>query len=203
MKIHSKNSPWFYYAKKYGEPNVLWNEKIVSSWVVNPINTYTNIFYILVGIYILSQRRFPIFGIASIILGICSGLYHASVIYPTQLADIYSMNFLLAIIASKQLNTSINYLVILFFFITYLFIKFGVEQQASTGLLILIMIFTAPKYNKKFYSSILLLFVGFFFSFLDLKGLIGKPEDFIQGHSLWHFFSAMAILQWYFYSLDI
>ena len=68
----------------YDKPLFLWCEKIHCSYIVNPINTYSNIFYVLIGfLMLLNKKKRNIsltyfFPYSSILIGIFSSLYHAT-----------------------------------------------------------------------------------------------------------------------------
>lgn len=68
----------------YEKPFFLWCEKIQCSYIVNPINTYSNIFYVLIGFLMLLNKKKKnisltyFFPYSSILIGIFSSLYHAT-----------------------------------------------------------------------------------------------------------------------------
>jgi hypothetical protein len=203
--MHPKISPWFNFIQKYGLPNVMWTEKIRNGIIATPVNTLTNIFYIFCGFIILFDTQkllFKIYGYQLIFLGLMSGLYHASVSLPFQICDFLGMQFIISTILTTHLKLSyldmfkIN---LLFFFLIILFIKKQLPMQLLTLISIILIVKTAPIYNRDFYKVLVSLTFGELFSILDLNRLITGPTSIIQGHAIWHLLSSISLLQWYFY----
>lgn len=192
MEHHNKNSPWYKYGLSFGFPNVSWTEKVTDSWLATPLNTISNVFYFISAYFCKSNISVSL---ALSFVGLSSGLYHCSVIYPFQLMDLFSMKILFSVMINQQLNTLFNfnnlYLIILINSINlYLLIKYNKTLQINSMLNILLIITTIPKYNYYFYLSLLSFLIGISNSFIDLK------YKFIYGHSFWHFFSALSIYYW-------
>lgn len=187
---HNKNSPWYNYGLQYGFPNVYWTEPVTDYFIATPFNTISNIFYILSGILCLDNF---LYGSSIIILGICSGLYHCSVIYPCQLMDISSMTLVFSVMTSQNLELTFYYnwmFILLYQYILYLFIKFNLPCQYNSIMNILFVLLSTNKFNSSSYLTILFLLCGVYSSFLDLE------YKYKYGHTFWHFFTALALYMW-------
>ncbi len=81
--IADPTSPW-YQLSEWRKPNLKWCEAQNNSWIIEPANTWSNLAFIIVGIWIAkNNRKFkskPIhaYAWAMIVMGLCSGIYHAS-----------------------------------------------------------------------------------------------------------------------------
>ena len=78
-------------------PNVDWCEQELCAWVTNPANTWSNVAYLVVGIWIWRRARrsgrpeLQLFGPATVAVGVFSGIYHASYTWALQLFDFVGM----------------------------------------------------------------------------------------------------------------
>ena len=99
-----ESCPWQGLAA-YGPPNVKWCEERLCAWINEPANAWSNLAYIFVGLFIyfftdLRTRRGTSAGSSLglewfpptiIAVGVCSGIYHASNTYITQMLDFFGM----------------------------------------------------------------------------------------------------------------
>ena len=126
-------------------------------------------------------------------LGICSGLYHCSVIYPCQLMDISSMTLVFSVMVSQNLNLDYydtGFLMLIYQFILYLFIRYDLPCQYNSVMNIFSVLYTTNEYNSSSILTIILLLIGLFNSYIDLT------YKYKYGHTLWHFFTAAALYMW-------
>lgn len=190
MDNHNKNSPWYKLGKKYGFPNISWTEKVTNKIIATPINTISNIFYLLSS-YLC--RNNPIIASSLFFVGISSGLYHCTVIYPFQVLDLFSMKVLFSIMIYQQLQLHYLFLYLLLFINTvcfYLLIKYKINIQYSSIINIIFIIFTIKKFTLYTILSLLFLFGGISCSFIDLR------YKFKYGHCLWHLLSGLSVYFW-------
>ena len=95
--------PWADLIRRY-PPNVKWCEAPLCSWVREPANTWSNLAYVLLGVWIILQGRreagdgdrergrlATIFGAAAIAVGVTSFVYHMSTNFLTQVFDFTGM----------------------------------------------------------------------------------------------------------------
>ena len=194
-------------------------------WVAQPANTWSNIAFVIAGIYLIirywKDKWAPIkhLPIILIFLGISSGLYHASCIFTFQAADLSSMflcSVLFLTLNLRRLNIINKHQIYLFFWgltissivILAVFHKFGrlaFTIQVVSVIITEFMIFHAKAKNIQFFSyykEMLLglgsFLIGYIVWILDLKQLITSPENhYFQGHALWHVFCALSLVFFY------
>ena len=190
MCNHNKNSPWYKYGLSFGFPNVSWTEKVNDSWLATPFNTISNVFY-FISAYFCSNN--PLISTSLCLVGLSSGLYHCSVIYPFQLMDLYSMKILFSVMIYQQLKIKFEYFYLILFLNTlyfYLLVKYNKKIQYSSVLNILFLITTINNFNLYSILSLISFLIGIVNSYIDLK------YNFIYGHSFWHLFSALSVYFW-------
>lgn len=220
---HDYQCPWYPYSELFGPSNQSWCEETMCHWISEPINTYTNISYILMAIalyFIVKKsansqlRKLPylLFGI-----GIASTAYHASNNYLSQVVDFIfiflfmfwatALNFSATQrIKPTQFTKLVTTLTALFTILVHvLYINF-ITFQPLVGLAFFIYLYSeyrAYLYTKKesltyhcryLVCAIGLLIIGQVFSFLDVQKIMCVPTDhFFQGHALWHILSAISL----------
>mgnify|MGYP006416824409 CR=1 FL=1 len=190
MCYHNKNSPWYNIGLKYGFPNIYWSEQVTDYIIATPFNTISNLFYIISGILCLDNY---IYGSSVIILGICSGLYHCSVIYPCQLMDISSMTLVFSVMTSQNLNFDIYYtMLMILFYQIFLFcvIKFNLPCQYKSIINIGGVIITTKEFNLNMIITLFFFGIGLYNSYIDLR------YKYKYGHTFWHLFTALALYTW-------
>ncbi len=85
-------------------PNIHWCEEILCSWVVNPANTWSNLAYIFAALWILRRARLTgrkelrWLGLATVIMGVASFVWHMSYTYVLQILDFAGMFLFLILI---------------------------------------------------------------------------------------------------------
>ncbi len=90
------DSPWRFLLF-FGEPNVKWCEAQFASWVTEPANTWSNLAFIVAGLVMLPFAKgerslwLRLFGPSMLVLGVWSGLYHASFTFFFQVFDFLGM----------------------------------------------------------------------------------------------------------------
>jgi len=98
--------PWDGIRDAYGAPNVNWCEAELCSWVTEPANTWSNLAYIGVALFLFTRRKamknasFPeVSWFAPVVfaLGWMSFVYHASTTFLLQVLDFFGMFLLLGL----------------------------------------------------------------------------------------------------------
>jgi hypothetical protein len=221
-----RSCPWYEAAEKFGGPNVNWCEATVCSYFSEPANTWSNLAYIFVGIFIyLSAKRdgrafLSWFGPSIIITGVFSFTYHMSNNLFSQFFDFFGMYFLLGFLflanltRMNMLTNGLNFLLYIGFILTfsvafYLSILYGFGVQylviiAAFVILALEYVCVKKSHLKiKFgnlFKGIVGLVIAESFSILDLKRVMCDPHNhFIQGHALWHVIGAFSFIYIYRY----
>jgi hypothetical protein len=211
-------------------PNVNWCEEELCQLIVNPAGTWSNLAYLVFGLWMWRLARatgrseLRLFAPASIIAGLFSGIYHASYTYFFQVFDFVGMFvfcFVVLTINARRLGwieerhqwpfylagvAGMTLLVLVLF-------EFGVPIQGLVLILILVSIGQeivlrgrASRSNEAHYgvylAALALLTTAAVFSLVDVTRAWCDPTNhWLQGHALWHLFSASALMVLYhFYS---
>lgn len=215
--------PWDSLAE-YGAPNVKWCEERLCSWIGEPANTWSNLSYLLVALWIFlvlrtlpSRRPTNLRWFAPVVfgVGVCSFIFHASNVFITQMLDFLAMYMfcsLLLVLNLVRLDWLPWYAFSMAFAacvagmtaITVVVARFGAPIQGLVALMILAIVGTEvriyrrtiPRYRMRdFLNSLALLFLGSVFSVLDVTRLLCDPQNhFLQGHAIWHVLSAFSLL---------
>jgi hypothetical protein len=210
--------PWSDVANAW-LPNLKWCEAQRCSWIVEPANTWSNLAYIAVGLWLLwqaAQRGDSIqrtFGRATLAVGSCSFLYHASWTGVLQILDFAGMYIFLGLplsfnaerlgwLAPERRGAVYAWGICGLTVVTVLLRFTPFPIQAIVGVLILMTLATewalrgrdAVSYQP-FFVSLGLLTVGTAFSTLDATRAWCEPGNVVlQGHALWHVFTALSLL---------
>lgn len=208
-------------------PNVDWCEAERCTWIVNPADTWSNLAYLVFGIaMIVWLRRDPparsspllsLFGPASILVGVFSGIYHASYTYFFQFFDFVGMFvFCFAVITANALRlgwvgTRARWAffgagVLAMSAMVPLVSETPVPIQSLVGLLIAVILGQewwiharraphAPSVDYvPFRLALCALAAAALFSALDVTRAWCDPDSLLQGHALWHLLSAASLV---------
>ncbi len=203
-------------------------EENLCQWIAEPASSFSCIFYLIFGVIILfqSQKKEAIyFGTISILIGLFSFVFHATLTFIGSMLDLGSM-YLLAttliyinLIRFQSLKYLNNNKLQLFYFIfsNLLLLIYTYFFEETTGIFYLFMIisviilevihFYKSSIKQRFTWIYLALFGylgGSFFWYLDTYKVYCKPENhIINGHVVWHAFSAFAIYSVYKYYVPL
>jgi hypothetical protein len=208
--------------KLFDIPTVSFCEKITNGFIKRPWYALSNVGYLLVGLLILRKGGKSVLGsllgYSTLLVGLLSFVYDATYIRLTQLFDITGMLiFILVLIFIAQSSISRfslrRYLffsipLLLFLIITTYFM--GAQSgNIISGLLIVLFIsleYYCYKKNlhhgyKYLLTGSLLLITGFSIWLLDTTKTVCFGFGLLNGRSIFHFLTAIAIYQVYeFYS---
>ncbi len=220
----SPGCPW-YELSELRLPNVDWCEAQRCSYVVEPANAWSNLAYVVVGLLLIrlarsspsAQIRF--FGPAAILVGLGSGIYHASYTFALQVLDFFAMYvfcYLLLtlnlrrlgrlgadrwwrrywelVLATTLLTVAIDFLEIPIQGIVFVLIVGIVGSE-------LVVRSRKPRGSIGwFLLAMALLAAGGVASALDVTRTLCDPRHpFLQGHAIWHVLSAACLLAAYFH----
>jgi predicted membrane channel-forming protein YqfA (hemolysin III family) len=97
----NQNCPWQPMENLFGSANIKWCEERLCAWVNEPANAWSNILYVVMGLYLIyqgfkNQRKLSgqfqfVFGCIVYIMGLCSFVYHATNNFLTQIFDFIGM----------------------------------------------------------------------------------------------------------------
>jgi len=221
------SDPWAF-LRAFGLPNVKWCEAQNPSWVIEPANTWSNLAFVIAGLLmILWGRRakspwLRLYGPSMVLLGVFSGLYHASYTYLLQIADFVGMYLVLLcplFFGIERLGVRIErpfrsfaLTTIGITILTVALFAVGLPIQILVALLAVAIIGTEVRLWRRgadtnrpfFFAGIAFLVVGETFSFLDVSRQFCHPEDhLIQGHAVHHVMVALCFLFNFFYCRQI
>lgn len=228
--------PWADLIRRY-PPNVKWCEAPICAWVREPANTWSNLAYVLLGVWMMLQARregrgdgpgesaergrlATIFGAAAIVVGLTSGVYHASTNFLTQVLDFVGMYVFaglplllnlhrLGLLRRRLPVAGYVALVVVLTALTPLVRAAGLPIQGIVALLVLGILATegllaargeaAPR--RVFLLALALLTLGALASASDAARLVCDPSSHVlQGHAIWHVLTALSLVaQWRFY----
>jgi hypothetical protein len=198
---------------------IKYNENNLDTWVRQPANAWSNLAYIIVGLWLYArfgietQRMLWMIPLTAVLIGVTSFLYHASFSLLFQTSDLVSMYLFSCLLITLNLKTAfpigdgmfcgVYLALVLASSALFLRLKgkagiviFGVHILAIIILEIIIGINgqTASDY-RDFAWMIALLLLAFAWWMLDRKGVLFHPDNhLIQGHALWHLISSLCFV---------
>lgn len=218
--IPDPSSPW-YALSEWRKPNVKWCEAQTNTWIIEPANFWSNFSYLLAALWIsknsqqYKSRAIRSYAWVMVVMGLCSAIYHGSYTFVFQIFDffgMYLMTTLMLLIQMKRLGwissamsprnfwswvLGTTAFTVWCDFYTEFPIQFLILIQTAVVILseFLIRARSKTRYNMKwFYLGFGFMTLAATFSFLDLKRILCDPNNhLLQGHSLWHLFSAIGL----------
>jgi hypothetical protein len=229
------NIDWTKYRPATCLPNHCFCEAIGSGFVRQPIDAYSNVFYLIAGVaifwYLLLTRRVRtkhaaqtelprdvlfLFGFAAIAVGIGSFLYHAGfTFFGMELDDdaMYLVGSFTLFFGYAHLHPITLKQFLILFFILNLFLEiliffYPVVRGLMFGVLVLATLLVdrmairqGRMKNQSNYLlwGIELFFLAYFFWALDDLRIVCYPTSSFQGHSVWHFLTAIVVFVLFLY----
>ena len=213
--------PW----SSFLPPTIKYCEDNLCSYITQPSNTWSNLAFIAIGIYLIFLNKkdklnfIKHIGPIAILTGIASFLYHASFTFLFQFFDLSSMYLFSTMILSINLrragfisanNHNLTQLALLLssMGLLYIFKPFGIPifaLQVLAGFALEYYLYRkSAKDYSYFYYKLAIVALAFAFTawILDFKRILCNPSDhFLQGHAVWHIVSSLCFLFFYkFYS---
>jgi len=186
--------------------------------IQNPVrqtaNTISSLAFVFSGMFIFSQARqkySAIMGISSIIIGVGSAFYHASLTFIGQFFDVLGM-FLLAgfmlVYALKRiwnlrLTTTLSLYLALNLFLSWLQIAIPDTRRYVFAIVLVVALTFEYYYRTKAKPDIEvrwlrygigLLAVAYAIWIFDNTRLFCFEHSLIQGHAIWHILGAISVL---------
>lgn len=216
--------PWFALSE-LRLPNVDWCELQRCAWVVEPANTWSNAGYLAVGCALWIATResasphLRFFAPAAVLVGLASGIYHASYTFVLQILDFFAMY----VFCYLLLTLNLRRLRVLdagdwrrrFWQLvgatTVLTVALDFLEVPIQGLVFLLIVGIVASelwlWRRRpgvriggFLLAVALLGGGATFSLLDVTRTWCAPtHPFLQGHAIWHVLSALSLLVAYFH----
>lgn len=218
---HPPSCPWHAGAELLGAPNIKWCEATVCGWISEPANTWSNVLYLALGLIVYLQCRrsrhaeLRWMGPAMLVMGLLSGVYHASNNYVSQLFDFMGM-FLLTfwflvinlrrngwIVAASQKALFACLVIAGIGAVHLMYLRHWPFQWliAAAAAAIVLTEVSARLHSRAervsprlILTSQGLLCAAQAASLADLTRVVCDPDNhFVQGHALWHLVSALAL----------
>ncbi len=214
-----QDCPWYSLHEKFGGPTLKWCEERLCTYFNEPLNTWTNIPYLIVALFIYGKsNKHPSWAIRSFapvvfLMGLFSFAYHMMNNFAVQVLDFLGMFLFTTLIISINIQrlfplqgsfrlslyfiiVGVNLLLIPLFQVVNLPIQFIIVLNILAILTLEMMSFSvngrALKY-RYLVTAVSFIIAGEIFSLLDLKRIICDPSNhFFQGHALWHVLSAIS-----------
>lgn len=188
-------------------------------------NTVSSLGYIFSGTLAITaskkMRRFSpghavIFGVSSLLIGVGSAFYHASLTFSGQFFDVLGM-FMLATLMpvyaferiwDLRFAVTFGLYLIIVIFLSLLQISLPDTRRFVFALALIIALFFEARYLKqqtpviaanKLRLGILLLAVAYVIWILDTARIVCFETSLMQGHALWHLLGAASVWLLYQY----
>ena len=195
-------------------------EHRLCGWVAEPANAWSNLAFLVVGVYLLSRaqndRRTPLLlvGATSILVGIGSFLFHMSGTFLGECADLFAMFLIGSLMVTMEARRfvpmtarqlallyaglSIGSALLVLRFRTIGIVVFGIQ----VALIYVSNIFWKARKAKVVHRHAFGLgatfAVALAFWTMDLTGLLCRPDNHVfTGHSVWHILTALCLYFFY------
>jgi len=208
--------PW----DRFEKGTISFCEKPLCSWVVKPAETWSNIGYIIVGIYVLklavkeNQTHLKKIGHTGITLGLFSGIFHATGTFFGEFLDVSSM-FLFTCLgisynAQRLFNLNQNKVKLIFYpsllssmALLLIYRPIGIPLfaiQFTTAIIFELILYLngkkgkAPIANYYYFKLMAITFViSWIVWWLDLLKIVCDPTNhFFNGHAFWHLGTSLS-----------
>jgi hypothetical protein len=211
--------PW----SGFTPPNVDWCEENLCAWVVNPANAWSNLAYVAVGLWLVREARragradLARFGPTLVLVGLFSGVYHASYTWALQLLDFVGM-FLLCFLVLARNASRLGWieprretLALLggtagaSATLPWMFER-GIPIQGTVAACVAAALAQEAWLRRRasaplpraYRAGLALLGAAGLCSLLDVTRVWCDPTDpWLQGHALWHVLSALAFVPFF------
>jgi Ceramidase len=210
--------PW----SGFTPPNVDWCEEELCAWIVNPADTWSNLAYVALGLWMWraarGRRELRLFGPAGVAVGVFSFAYHASYTWALQFLDFVGM-FLFCFTVLARNASRLGWIEPrrepLFFalgvtgasaLVPVLF-ELGVAIQLTVAVCIAVALgqeawlrrrAPGPSLPRVYWLGLGLLGLAALCSLLDVTRTVCDPQNhWLQGHAAWHVLSALALVAFF------
>ena len=209
--------PWYDLHEQH-PPNIHWCEAMTCSWAVTPFNTFTNLGYIFIGIYLWAKLRhspsklLKSFGPSAIMVGLSSGVYHATLNFYSQIFDFFGMYIFCMLLIMFNLARVKRWpappraffrfwtWVVGLTALTTMSLLVSLKFPIQIYVLVLILITMKTEFMHKnvsrryFWCTAACMLIASVVSSLDLVGVLCWPSNhYFQGHGHWHLLTALAL----------
>lgn len=212
--------PWYDARETYGQPDIKWCERTQCSIITEPVNTWSNISYLVIAVLILRSKIFSqkkmtwLFALIVSLMAVCSFIYHATNNALSQMLDFFgifgfvflivSINLIRLKLITKTLGAILTVTASVGLPLVFpLLYQKTIHVQFTVGVAVLALFATEgalffrnirPRSFRPFLYSVCFFSIATFFTAADAGRLICQPDNrFIQPHALWHLFGSVGI----------
>jgi hypothetical protein len=209
--------PW----SDYTPASIAFCERRLCALVVEPSNAWSNLGYVLVGLYLLSRARGrgPLLavGVAGVLIGLGSFAFHATGVRVGELLDVtamYLFGALGVVFSLRRLRPVPDGMLIAFYTALVTGSALFMAATGSNGILVFTaqIVFTVVaelylavrRHGATAYRYLRWTVGAFALAFLiwnlDKWGVVCDPDNhLVTGHAVWHVLTAVALLFFYSY----
>lgn len=203
--------PW----SRFEVAHLITCEERLCSWVMQPMNTYSNIAYFAVAILLWRQANkgpvLRVFSVLAMVIGLSSALSHASQIRIFSFFDfnsIFVLFFFILGINSRRLGHGLGSVpkyvpaVLTSFFLAILAVQFADKSQGPRlfGLVAIAVVASEasckklPAPRRYLWLSLWIFALALFCFWIDADRLFCHPQNhWVQAHSWWHILTAISM----------
>ena len=203
-------------------PNVDWCEQELCALVVNPANTWSNLAYLALGLWMWRDARrrgradLRLFGPASVAVGVFSLLYHASYTWLLQFFDFVGMFAFCFVVLARNARrlgwvdargeprfflagVAASSALVPPLFAASIPIQGTVALciGAALGQEAWLRRGEREPLPRAYWLGLALLGAAALCSLLDVTRVWCRPTSWLQGHAVWHVLSALSLLAFY------
>lgn len=205
--------PW----SDYAPATIAFCERRLCAWVVEPSNAWSNLAYVMVGLWILWRRRMrpatslTSIGVAAVLLGLGSFSFHATGIRVFEVVDVSGMYLISGLALTFALQRALGWrdgVAVGFFAASVLGSSllmmalgndgigmFAIQTIAAIGIEARLWPRTPPAIAPWMLRAVAASIVAFVVWVLDKHGPLCHPDNhLVTGHAVWHVLTAAAIL---------
>ena len=208
--------PW----SGYTPATIVFCERRLCAWVVEPSNAWSNLAYVLVGLWILWRQRaqpgtaLTAIGVGSVLLGFGSFSFHATGIRVFEVVDVSGMYVLSGLGLTFALQRSwgwsdaraIGFLVACILLSSGLMVLLGNDGIVVFAVEIIVMVLLEVGLRSRnpggaarwILWAMGVLVVAYAIWNLDFHGIVCEPDNhLLTGHAVWHTLTAVSIALYY------
>ncbi|MFN8597282.1 MAG: ceramidase domain-containing protein [Anaerolineae bacterium] len=195
-------------------PDACFCEAISAGSIRQPINTWSNLAFVIVGVIVAADRVLRrsdrlIFAWACVAIGLGSMFYHASLSFVGQWFDVMSMYLLgtfMVLYAARRLKSTRNwnfaaYYAVINVALGVLLIVWPDARRYLFGVLISVALVLETILQRRhqttakppwLIAALTAYVIAQVIWTLDLNHIVCDPNSFIQGHAVWHVLTAIS-----------
>jgi hypothetical protein len=206
----------------YEPATISFCERRICGWVVEPSNAWSNVVYVLVGVWILWRRRGQLdtaltaIAVAAVLLGVGSFSFHATGVRLFEVVDVSGMYLISGLALTFALQRLLGWSdggAVAFFAVAVAtsslvmiaigndgILMFGAQTVAAIAMEWRLRTATPSGVGVWLVRGIAILTIGFGIWLLDKHGPLCDPDNhLVTGHAVWHALTALSLLCFFWF----